>query len=115
MDTVFFNYPDKEAAEKVFFEWLTPNQTLFPAPNKTPVFQRLAGLFEAQYFPPLGVVLSTPDDQDFDVETIAEGPGWVFDMLMIKINKGDEQKFRDVLPKFKARMLVSLNRGMLAD
>lgn len=105
VDTVFFNYPNKEAAEKVFTEWLTPNQTLFPSPDKTPVLERLGPLFEAQYFPPLAVVLSTPDDQDFDVENIAEGPGWVFDMLMIKINEGDEQKYRDAIKRFKARML----------
>ena len=105
VDTVFVNYPSKEAAEKFFYEFLTPNQTLFPAPDKTPIFQRLAPLFESIYFPPLGAVLATPDDQDFDVENIAEGPGWVFDMLMIKINEGDEQKYRDAIKRFKARML----------
>ena len=125
VDSTFFNYPSKEAAEKIFYEFLTPNQTLFPAPDKTPVFQRLAGLFEAQYFPPLGVVLSTPDDQDFDVENIAEGPGWVFDFLMVRINEGAEEQFREVLPRFKARMLnikdvehfytFTVNRDILQD
>jgi len=125
VDTVLFNYPNKEAAEKIFYEWLTPNQTFFPAPDKTPTFQRLAPLFEAIHFPPLGVVLSTPDDQDFDVENIAEGPGWVFDMLMVRINEGAEEKFREVLPRFKARMLnikdvehfytFTVNRDILQD
>ena len=36
---VFFNYQNKSAAEKIFFEWFKPEPTVNPSPNKTPVLQ----------------------------------------------------------------------------
>ena len=46
-------------------------------------------------------------------------------MLMVRINEGDEEKFREVLPRFKARMLnindvehfytFTVNRDILED
>ena len=125
VDAVFFNYQDKAAAETLFYEWFTPNQTFFPSPNKVPVFERLAPLIAAQHFPPLKVVLSTPEDQDFDVENITEGPGWVFDCFIMKVNQGQEEEFKRTLKAFKARMLnikdvenfytFDVNRDILAD
>jgi hypothetical protein len=125
VDSVFLNYPNKEAAEKVFFEFLTPQQTLFPSPDKTPIFQRLGPLFETIYFPPIAIVLSTPDDQDFDPENIAEGPGWVFDLLVTKVKEGQEEAFQEARRKVKARMLnmktvenfltFTVNRDILQD
>ena len=56
VDMVFFNYQNKSAAEGIFFEWFKPEPTINPSPNKTPVLQRVAPLFETIYFPPLSVV-----------------------------------------------------------
>ena len=39
VDMVFFNYQNKSAAEKIFFEWFKPEPTVNPSPNKTPVLQ----------------------------------------------------------------------------
>ena len=47
--------------------------------------ERLTPLLQNAYFPPFSIVLITPDDQDFDVENIAEAPGWVFDVQMVQV------------------------------
>ena len=58
---------------------------MFPSPNKNPPVERLTPLLQNAYFPPFSIVLITPDDQDFDVENIAEAPGWVFDVQMVQV------------------------------
>ena len=105
---VFFNYQNKSAAEKIFFEWFKPEPTISPSPNKIPVLQRVAPLFETIYFPPLSVILSTPDDQDFDIETtVAEEPGWVFDVLITKTKEGREDEFEELRKLVQKRMFNS--------
>ena len=125
MDAVFFNYWNKSAAEQVFFEWANPAFTVQPSPNKVPPVQRLLPLIQEQNFPPYSIVLSTPDDQDFDVENIAEGPGWVFDAQMVKVKEGKEEEYQELRKKVKARMLnikdvekfytFTVNRDILED
>ena len=108
IDMVFFNYQNKSAAEQIFFEWFKPEPTISPSPNKIPVLQRVAPLFETIYFPPLSVVLSTPDDQDFDIEkTVAEEPGWVFDVLITKTKEGREDEFQELRKLVQKRMFNS--------
>ena len=98
----------------VVLSWLT-----------TPV-QRVAPLFETIYFPPLSVVLSTPDDQDFDIETtVAEEPGWVFDVLVTKTKEGREEEFQELRKLVQKRMFNSrdveqfytftVNRDIVSD
>ena len=85
LDAVFFNYHNKSIAETIFYEWVVPEPTVFPSPNKNPPVERLTPLLQNAYFPPFSIVLITPDDQDFDVENIAEAPGWVFDVQMVQV------------------------------
>jgi len=105
LDAVFFNYHNKSSTETIFYEWVVPEPSVFPSPNKNPPVQRLGPLVENAYFPPFSIVLITPDDQDFDVENIAEGPGWVFDVQMVQVNEGQEEEFQELRKKVKARML----------
>ena len=77
---------------------------VYPVPNKTPVLQRLA-----PFFPTLagdsvfGVVLSRPQDQDFDILNIIEKPGWVFDLQIVKVKEGQEERFQELRRKVVSR------------
>ena len=103
-DATFFTYKDKAATETLFFDWFIPEPRVTPLPNKTPVLQRLA-----PFFPTLagdsvfGVVLSRPQDQDFDILNIIEKPGWVFDLQIVKVKEGQEERFQELRRKVVSR------------
>jgi len=96
-DATFFTYVDYDATEVLFFDWFVPNPTVTPTPNKTPVLQRLAPLFEVMSGGgAFAIVLSRPLDQDFDILNILEGPEWVFDLQIVQVKEGKEEKFQEL-------------------
>ena len=49
------------------------------------------------------MVLSRPEDQDFDILNIIEKPGWVFDLQLVKVKEGQEDRFQEVRRKVISR------------
>ena len=103
-DATVFTYKDKAATETLFFDWFIPEPTVTPLPNKTPVLQRLAPFFGTMAGGgPFFVVLSRPEDQDFDILNIIEKPGWVFDLQIVKVKEGQEERFQKLRKKVVIR------------
>ena len=103
-DATFFTYKDKAATETLFFDWFIPQPTVTPLPNKTPVLQRLAPFFGTLSGGGVfNVVLSRPEDQDFDILNIIEKPGWVFDLQLVKVKEGQGERFQEVRKKVVSR------------
>ena len=103
-DATFFTYKDRAATETLFFDWFIPEPKVTPLPNKTPVLQRLAPFFGTMSGGgPFNVVLSRPEDQDFDILNIIEKPGWVFDLQLVKVKEGQEERFQEVRKKVISR------------
>merc|ERR1711988_1316166 len=90
-DVTVFTYKDYAATEALFFDWFIAEPTITPLPDKTPVIQRLAPLFGAMAGgKSFAIVLARPEDQDFDILNINEGPGWVFDLQIVQVKEGTE-------------------------
>jgi len=99
-DATFFTYVDYKATEALFFDWFVANPTISPVPNKTPVLQRIGPLFPSMSGnKAFTIVLSRPLDQDFDILNINEGPGWVFDLLIVQVKEGKEEEFQELRKK----------------
>merc|ERR1712038_1640540 len=100
--------------------------TVTPIPDKTPVIQRLAPLFSVMAGgKAFAIVLARPEDQDFDILNIIEGPTWVFDLQIVKVKEGREEDFQELRKKVisKARNIrevekiftFDVNRDILTD
>merc|ERR1712024_355248 len=84
-----------------------------PIPNQTPVIQRLAPLFGAMAGgKAFAIVLARPEDQDFDILNINEGPGWVFDLQIVQVKEGKEEEFQEMRKKVvsKARNIREVEK-----
>ena len=125
-DATVFTYNDLAATEALFFDWFIAEPTITPIPNKTPVIQRLAPLFGAMSGgKAFAIVLSRPEDQDFDILNIIEGPNWVFDLQIVQVKEGKEEEFQELRKEVisKARNIrevekiftFDVNRDILTD
>ena len=58
------------------------------------------------------IVLARPDDQDFDILNINEGPGWVFDLQIVQVKEGKEEEFQELRKKVvsKARNIREVEK-----
>jgi len=96
-DATVFTYNDLAATEVLFFDWFIAEPTVTPIPDKTPVIQRLAPLFSAMAGgKAFAIVLARPEDQDFDILNIIEGPTWVFDLQIVQVKEGKEEEFQEL-------------------
>jgi len=125
-DATVFTYKDLAATEVLFFDWFIAEPTVTPLPDKTPVIQRLAPLFQAMaQGKAFAIVLARPLDQDFDILNINEGPSWVFDLQIVQVKEGKEDEFQELRKKVisKARNIrevekiftFEVNRDVLTD
>merc|ERR1719499_382437 len=114
VDATFFTYTDKKATEGLFFGEF---------PSVIEVIRKTI----PQLAPPgaLTVVLSRPEDQDFDFQKIIRFPGMVFEMLIVKVKQGKEDEFQEkrdkLIGKTRNTNLVDnaykfeVDRDVLAD
>ena len=112
-DATVFTYKDYAATEALFFDWFIAEPTITPLPDQTPVIQRLAPLFGAMAGgKSFAIVLSRPEDQDFDILNINEGPGWVFDLQIVQVKEGREEDFQELRKKVisKARNIREVEK-----
>jgi len=112
-DATVFTYKDYAATEALFFDWFIAEPTITPLPDQTPVIQRLAPLFGAMAGgKAFAIVLSRPEDQDFDILNINEGPGWVFDLQIVQVKEGREEDFQELRKKVisKARNIREVEK-----
>ena len=97
-DATVFTYNDLAATEALFFDWFILEPTISPIPDKTPVVQRLAPLLGGAMAggKAFAIVLARPEDQDFDILNIIEGPTWVFDLQIVQVKEGKEEEFQEL-------------------
>ena len=88
VDATLFTYTDKKATEGLFFGEF---------PSVIEVIRKTI----PELAPPgaLTVVLSKPEDQDFDFQNIIKKPGMVFEMLIVKVKDDKEKEFRETRDK----------------
>ena len=55
------------------------------------------------------VLLVQPEDQDWDANLVARQPGNVIDMEMVKVKKGQEERFKKLRNEYKVRSRSSNN------
>ena len=84
VDATLFTYQNKSATQDLFFGVYPEIFVVIPLTLKYTAEPR-----------PLTVVLSQPDDQDFDFQNILPVAGMVFDMWIVKVKEGKETEFQE--------------------
>jgi len=114
VDATFFTYKDKKATDDLFFGVYPEVFEVIP-----PTFQTMANNQA------ITIVLSEPEDQDFDFENILSKPGMVFELQIVRVKKGQEAEFEEARDRMimrsrnnnnvKSVTKFDVNRDVLTD
>jgi len=96
MSAIFFKYQDEEGAKQIFAPF---DQFVSKFPAAVQSFGRAASTFAGDG-KTYAVVLSKPEDQDFDTESLLIEPNSVIWMQMANVKLGKEEQFQELRNKF---------------